>query len=265
MFRCVSVLRPVEDGIPILHKRRRLLLAATLGLSTGPLVAQAPAKLSHIDLVSDEWHDLTRKDGTGLYFDLIRMVYRRVGIESRIRIFPYARTVQIVRDKKADAWVASFMKEKDFPLYPKWHFDQNTQVVVFRKDLAGGFQGLASLRNKRVAWLRDFGLDRYIPEPMKITEVDAIAQALQMLNAGRLDYFVGARSDLEDVVRKEKPDMSKLDTRFAMNLGLFLAFADTPRGALLRDLWDKEMDTLHKAPEFKAIYRKYGYDYPFAS
>lgn len=256
---------PAEAAAGMPSRRRRRLLAA-LGLSTaGALRAQAQPRPTHIDLVSDEWHDLTRKDGTGLYFDLIRAVYGRLGIESRVRIFPYARTVQLVKEKKADAWVASFMKEKDFPLYPKWHFDQNTQVVVFRKDLAGGFQDLSSLRNKRVAWLRDFGLDRYIPEPMKITEVDTIPQALQMVQAGRLDFFMGARSDLDDVLKKDKPDMSKFETRFAMNLGLFLAFADTPRGARLRDLWDQEMETLHKAPEFRAIYRRYGYDYPFPS
>ena len=244
---------------------RRRMVGAVLGVASGAAMAQAPARPVHIDLVSDEWHDLTRKDGTGLYFDLIRAVYRRVGVEPKVRIFPYARTVQLVKEKKADAWVASFLKEKDFPLYPKWHFDQNSQVVVFRKDLAGGFQGLSSLRDKRVAWLRDFGLDRYVPEPMKITEVDAISQALQMVERGRIDYFMGAKSDLEDAVKKDKTDMSKFETRFAMNLGLFLAFADTARGAQLRDMWDKEMEGIHKTPEFKAIYRKYGYEYPFAA
>jgi len=252
--------------------QRRHLLAATLGwaassLACAPATAQtqALAKPQFIDLVSDEWHNLTRKDGTGLYWDLIRMVYQRQGIEMRPRIFPYPRSVQMVREKKADAWVASFLREKDFPLYPKWHFDQNAQMVVYRKDLPAGFRGLMSLRNQRVAWLRDFGLDRYVREPMRITEVDSIPQALQMLDHGRIDYFLGAKSDLEDVVGKNRIDMSRYETRFAMHLGLYLAFADTPRGAQLRDIWDAEMEGLHKAPEFKAVYRRYGFDYPFVS
>lgn len=266
--RMLPPLPPPSPSAPLVvpsGPSRRQVLSAAASLLPAGAFAQAPQRPRHIDLVSDEWHDLTRKDGTGLYFDLIRTVYARQGIETRVRIFPYARTVQLVKEKKADAWVASFLKEKDFPLYPKWHFDQNTQVVVYRKNLPGGFLGLPSLRDRRVAWLRDFGLDRYVGEPMKITEVDAIGQALQMVEHGRIDYFMGAKSDLEDVVKKEKPDMSKFETKFAMNLGLFLAFADTPRGAVLRDLWDKEMEGLHKAPEFKAIYRKYGYEYPFAT
>lgn len=244
---------------------RRAALAGALGLAiAGRAGAQTADKPKQIELVSESWHDLTRKDGSGLYFDLVRMVYERQGVRVRIRIVPYARSVQMVRDKKADAWVASFMQEKDFPIYPKWHFDRNAQVVVYRKDLPAGFADTKSLRNQRVAWLRDFGLDRYIREPMKITEVDTLASGLQMLEHGRIDYLVCAKSDLADAVKSDKINMAPYETKFMLHLGLFLAFADTPRGAQLRDLWDREMESLHKLPEFKAIYQKYGYDYPFS-
>ncbi len=222
---------------------------------------QAPP--AGIDLVSDEWHDLTRKDGSGLYFDLIRMVYGKRGVAVRIKMFPYARTVQMVKEKKADAWVASFLKEKDFPLYPKWHFDQNEQLVVYRKGPEAGFADTASLRNRRVAWLRDFGLDRYIGEPMKITEVDTLRSGFQMLDRKRIDYLIGAKSDLMDEIRKYKVDMSKYEMKFAINLGLFLAFADTARAKALKEMWDQEMETLHKSDAFKAVYKKYGYSYPY--
>jgi len=255
---------PIQVPHPFLVTRRGLL--ATLGAAiTGPAIGQPTPKASNeIYLVSDAWHDLTRRDGSGLYFELIRMVYERQGVKLKTEIFPYARTVQMVREKKADGWVASFLKEKDFPLYPKWHFDQNAQMVVFKKGLPGGFSGLPSLRNKRVGWLRDFGLDRYITEPMKISEVDSIKSAFLMLENDRFDYFVGAKSDLEDGIKKDKINMAPYDMVFAMNLGLYLAFADTERGAGFSKMWDREMETLHKAEAFKAIYKKYGYDYPFS-
>ena len=244
---------------------RRAALAGALSLGIAGLArADTAGKPKQIELVSEAWHDLTRKDGSGLYFDLVRMVYERQGVQVRIRIVPYARSVQMVREKRADAWVASFPQEKDFPLYPKWHFDRSAQVVVYRKNLQSGFADLQSLRNQRVAWMRDFGLDRYIREPMKITEVDALSSGLQMLERGRIDYLVCARSDLADAVKNDKINMAPFETKFMLHLGLFLAFADTPRGAQLRDLWDRKMETLHKASEFKALYRKYGYDYPFA-
>ncbi|MDB5895369.1 MAG: hypothetical protein JWQ88_2900 [Rhodoferax sp.] len=228
-----------------------------------PVPATGPVP-TEIELVSDTWHDLTRRDGTGLYFDLIRMVYERRSVKAKIAIYPYARTVQMVREKKADAWVASFLKEKDFPLYPKWHFDQNTQMVVFKKGLPAGFNGLPSLAHKRVGWLRDYGLERYIHEPMEISNVDGIDRAFLMLDNNRFDYFIGAKSDLEEGIKKHRIDMSAYQMVFALNLGLYLAFADTPKGEQLRAMWDKEMETLHKTDAFKAVYKRYGYPYPFA-
>jgi polar amino acid transport system substrate-binding protein len=224
----------------------------------------APEGLRDILLVSDEWHNLTRKDGTGLYFDLVSAVYARRGIQVHYRLYPYARAVQAVQDKKADGWVASFMHEKNFPLYPKWHFDKNEQTVIYRKDRADvPFAGTASLRNQRVAWLRDFGLDRYIQEPMRITEVDSIGSAFEMLSRQRIDYFVGAKSDISDFIARSKPNMSDYEMKFAMHLGLYVAFAPTERGQKLREIWDAEMEQFHRTDAIKAIYRKYGYAYPF--
>ncbi|WP_326538882.1 substrate-binding periplasmic protein [Pseudorhodoferax sp.] len=218
-----------------------------------------------ISLASDTWHDLTRKDGSGLYFDLIRAVYARAGIQQvRIQIQPYARTVTMVRDKRADAWVASFLGEKDFPLYPKWHFDRNAQMAVYRADAAVPYEGQASLSQRRVAWLRDFGLDRYIQVPMQVTEVDTMASAFGMLDKKRIDFFVGAKSDLADHIRDAKVDMSLYRMAFVVHLGLYLAFANTAKGAALRSIWDEQMEVLHKSRDFLAIYGRYGYETPFS-
>lgn len=247
---------------PLALLSRRTLVSGVAATLAFPALAASPPP-SEIHLVSDAWHGLTRKDGTGLYFDLIRAVYARRQIKLRINIYPYARTVQAVKDKRADAWVASFMNEKDFALYPRWHFDRNVQQVLFRKRPGYTFAGTSDLRGQRVAWLRDFGLDKYIPEPMKVVEVDTIQSAMQMLEAGRIDYFVGAQSDLADDIAARKVDMGGFELAFVMHLGLYLAFADNARGESLRRVWDEEMETFHKADAFKAIYRKAGFDYPY--
>lgn len=243
-----------------LLSRRTLISGVASSLAFVALAAPPP---SDIHLASDTWHGLTRKDGTGLYFDLIRAVYARRQIKLHISIYPYARTVQAVKDKRADAWVASFMNEKAFALYPRWHFDRNVQQALFRKRPGYQFAGTVDLRGQRVAWLRDFGLDKYISEPMKMVEVDTIQSAIQMLEAGRIDYFIGAQSDLADDIQSRKVDMSGFETAFVMHLGLYVAFADSPRGESLRRVWDEEMETFHKSDEFRAIYKKAGFDYPY--
>lgn len=243
--------------------RRAMLSVLPLSVVGVALAQGRTDRPKDISLVSDAWHDLTRKDGTGLYFDLIRAVYARAGVQAGTQILPYARAVSMVRDKRADAWVASFMNEKDFPLYPKWHFDRNAQMAVYRVNSPTPYKDQASLARRKVAWLRDFGLDRYIKVPMQVTEVDAIGSAFGMLDRDRIDFFVGARSDLNDHIRDAKVDMSRYRMDFVMHLGLYLAFADTAKGAALRAIWDREMETLHRDPGFLAIYKQYGYEVPF--
>lgn len=116
-------------------------------------------------------------DGKGLYFDVIRAVYEPIGIEVSLTMVPYARSVSMVEKKLVDGWVASFMDEQPFPLYPKWHFDRNRQIVVTYRESKDQFTGMNSLRGRFVIWLRDFNLDKYIPVPLSFKEIDDIAGA----------------------------------------------------------------------------------------
>ena len=84
-----------------------------------------------------------------------------------------------------------------------------------------------------------------------------------MLERDRIDYFVGAQSDLADDIRTRGVDMSGFELADLMHLGLYLAFADTARGQRLRQVWDEEMETLHQSDAFRAIYKKAGFDHPF--
>lgn len=253
-------------------QKKLLQLCFWFGLASASALAHAQAPspkpgtestISSAIFVTDEWHELTRKDGTGMYFDLVRAVFERQGVKVEFRLLPYARAVQKVKDLEADGWVASFLHEKGFPIYPKYHFDKNEQVILFHKRKADVAVNITSLRNQRVAWLRDFGLDRFIKEPMRVTELDTIESAFQMLERDRIDYFVGAKSDIQDYIRTAKLDMSNFGTAYALHLGLYMAFANNERGKKLSDMWDTEMETFHRSDSIKAIYKKYGYAYPF--
>lgn len=218
---------------------------------------------SVIYLTSDTWHKLTMPDGNGLYFDLIRAVFEPVGIKVSIDIVPYARSVVLVETKKADGWVASFMNEQPFPIYPKWHFDRNRQVAVSLKSTVPPFKDLESLKGKPLIWLRDFNLDKYIPFPVNFEEIDAVSNAFLMLTAKRATYFIGAESDVMSAVKAEKIDVSKFRFDFLMHLELYVAFANTERGKRFKAIWDSRMEKLSKDPKFRAIYTRYGYPIPF--
>lgn len=217
---------------------------------------------SVITLASDNWHSLTMPDGSGLYFDIIRYVFEPAGITVKLVMVPYARSVSMVETKEVDGWVASFMDEQPFPLYPEWHFDQNRQIVVSLKDAKKKFTDMESLRGASVVWLRNFNLDKYIPVPLTFEEIDEITGLFPMLEALRAEFFIGAESDIMSAVESEKIDTSKFRFDFLMNLKLYLAFADTERGRKFKKIWDERMEEVHNDPELHEIYRKYGYPIP---
>lgn len=218
---------------------------------------------NEILLSSDSWHLLTMPDGSGLYFDIIRAVYEPLGIRVKIKIVPYARSVSMVKEKITDGWVASFFNEQPFPLYPKWHFDRNKQIAVSVKNKMKIFHGIESIKNKNVIWLRGFNLDKYIKVPIKFFEIDDISSMFTMLDAGRADYFIGAESDIESVVKNKKIDKSKYKFNFLMYLKLYVAFTNNDKGKYFREVWDRQMEKLHNDPIFRNIYLKYNYPVPF--
>ncbi len=51
-------------------------------------------------------------------FNLARAVFEPTGIKVKTKIVPYARSVFLVENTQADAWVGSFLDEQLSPLYP---------------------------------------------------------------------------------------------------------------------------------------------------
>ena len=86
-----------------------------------------------IFIVSESWEDLTNKDGSGLYFDLARMIYEPTGVSVKIKIYPYNRSSMMVEKKRADVWLGSYIDEEDYAIYPKYYFDHDIVTAMYKK------------------------------------------------------------------------------------------------------------------------------------
>ncbi|HOV15660.1 MAG TPA: hypothetical protein PK771_15335, partial [Spirochaetota bacterium] len=62
-------------------------------------------------IVTDEWEGTTNKDGTGLYFDIIREVFKEDGYTFNIKFYPYARSVYLLERKEADLVIGPYKDE----------------------------------------------------------------------------------------------------------------------------------------------------------
>lgn len=233
------------------------------------LLVQLPASAladKTVVLASEEWEAATNADGSGFYWDLMRLVFEPAGYTVKNKTVPYARSVKMVENGSADAWVGSYIDEEDFAVYPEVAFDAD---VVSAAVLAGGefdpARGQSSLAGKNVGWVRGYGYDDYLEVPVEVNELNDRETGFKMLVKGRIDALLDARAELENTLATGVVDASRVEIHELLELKLYSAFADTDRGRELKRLWDARMRELHSGGELREFYDDAGYTefYPF--
>ena len=215
---------------------------------------QAPKE---IFIVTESWEDLTNGDGSGLYFDLIRMIYEPAGISVKIKIYPYNRSSMMVEKKLADAWLGSYIDEEDYAIYPKYYFDHDIVTAMYKKKKFPNFEGLNSLKDKNVCWVRGYDYDEYINIPIKKHERNDRKSILQSLEKDRFDIFLDAKFDMTDAIEKFKFDTLEYGFNEIFKFKLYPAFRDDERGKLFRDIWDKNFKVILDDGSLKKLYIKH--------
>lgn len=222
------------------------------------------AKVDKIVVASEEWEGATNKDGTGLYWDIIKEVFQSEGVEVVFQIYPYERAVHMVETGEADAWCGSYADEEEFAIYPKYHFDYDLVTALFLKKYEADWKGEESLKGKNVGWIRGYDYDQYLKVEMKSRELSNRSSALKLIAKERMDYFLDAQVEIESALAKNLIDKSLITTKELLKLKLFLAFIKSPKGKELIKIWDRKIEEMIKSGRLKKIYAKHDYaDYPF--
>lgn len=226
-----------------------------------PLGMNAAEKITEIHLISEEWEGATNEDGTGLYWDLFRLIYEPVGIQVHVGTFPYIRTVRLIQAQQADAQVGSYNGEIEGVLYPRYHFDVDRVVAVFLKEKPVEWEGEQTLNGKLVGWIRGYDYDQYLESVVQKYEVNNRASGLKMLLYDRLDFFLDALTDVEDELNKEylKDHAEKFRIERTLNLKLYLAFANNERGKTLMNIFDERMEFLLATGQIEQLFETSGY------
>ena len=234
-------------------------IATLAALLTAPAYAADTIRIS-----SEYWADATNRDGSGLYWDIVRAVYEPAGIDVERRIVPYARSIrEVMATGKADAWVASYMDEVDGALYPEWHFDADYVAAVYDPERVSEVNGESSLRGRRVAWMRGYAYDDYLSVPVDETLVDDREGGLRMVEEGRIAFFIDAQVEV-DAALEATGLGDVLDSATVLQLPLYLGFDDTDRGRELRAIWDRRFPQLLKDGTISRLYRKWDWGvWPF--
>ncbi|WP_342654376.1 transporter substrate-binding domain-containing protein [Pseudomonas sp. F3-2] len=243
-----------------------LLLGLSL-LATGLCVAAEPGssdlpteKPDDIVLVSEQWNAYTEADGTGLGWDLMREVFEPAGVKVQSRIEPYTRAVGLVQRGEADAWVGAYENEVEGTLYPKWHYDTDE---IYALGLASHpAPTLQNLGSYRLAWVRGYEFQHYLPNVVHFNEVARRDHILSMLEHGRADLYIDAKPEVDFILGQTKAPQS-YRTTYLTAIPLYLSFADNARGRALRDVFDERMAHLVRSGRLKPIFARWKQPYPF--
>ncbi len=228
------------------------------------LIAQAEdAPITTINLITSEWPGYTNKDGTGLYFDLIKAVYEPEGIQMKFELVPWKRAQALVK-KTADAIVGETMLPDEDYLYPQWPIDIEEVTVIFKKGADVKWNGESTLENKTVSWIRGYDFQMYLHVKLNMLEVDNLQSGLLMLDAGRIDFLI----DYEDFIMEEvenirntvKPDFALEQYQMeSLRLGakVYVAFVNSSRGKRLVEIFDRRMAQLYESGALDAMYKSF--------
>ncbi len=214
-----------------------------------------------VRIAAESWPQHTNADGHGLAWDIFREVYEPAGVQLQIHSVPYTRSIGLVQRGEADAWVGSYRNEiADRVIYPRWHYDADNVVALGLASTPA--PTLESIGSFRLAWVRGYEYQRYLPNLHQYREVLRRSGILGMLDQGRTDFYLDAQDEVTFILRD-----ARVPSRYRVypltELPLYLGFGDNPRGRALADLFDKRMDMLVADGSLRPIFQRWKQPYPF--
>lgn len=238
----------------------------TLLLAMAFTVPAAGEDIRTIRIVTPSWEGQTGKDGTGLFFDIVRSVYEPVGIKMRYEFVPWKRAEKMLSSKEADAMLDVHRQNVgDEMLMPKYPMVVDYVVAVFKKGRFG-WKGPESLSGKNAIWLRGYDLHKN-PNMKGVNfgkreEVDEYRQAWGMLERDRTDVYLEVLVDVQAYISKNKIDMAPYQTETLWGEKGYMAFSKSEKSEKLIRIYDKRIIELFKSGKLKALFEKWG-SYPF--
>jgi hypothetical protein len=239
---------------------RRYWISLFALLACCTVQANAPMP-EQVRIASEVWERHTHADGTGLAWDIMRLVFEPVGVKLQIQSVPYTRSIGLVQRGEADAWVGSYLNEVDDGVfYPRLPYDADRIAALALTDTP--LPSLATIGEFRLVWIRGYEYQRYLPGLRQYREVQRRSGILGMLDLGHADFYIDALTEVEDLLATTSAPERYRSTILAA-LPLYLGFADNPRGRALAELYDRRMELLLAEDRLRELFTRWQQPYPF--
>lgn len=229
-----------------------------------PPIALPNDDYQHLKVVSEQLPDLSSRYSYGLYIDILKTIFEPKGIKVEVVKAPYARGVDMVRRQQVDALLGASRGEVDRVIFPQWHYSAHIISIIFKKERLAQWLGQDSMLGKRVGWIRKYDYDRYLYVPVNRVEHTKRRSMLLMLALDRLDFVMDNEINLRYELNRESAYyesrnlfMEDYQIQEVMRLKLYLAFANTKKGASFARIFDESFAQLLASGQLKRLYDKW--------
>ncbi|MDF1879975.1 transporter substrate-binding domain-containing protein [Sulfurimonas sp. MAG313] len=207
-----------------------------------------------IIIASESWKGATNRDGSGLYWKVLEKVYLPLGYTIIKKHKNYEASKAMVHSNNADIYLGAYKNENSFANYPKYYFDQDIVLVVYRSDSIEKWEGQKSLNGMTVGWIRGYDYNKYLDTNIQVKESNNRSNGLKQLKSQRLDAFLDDRRKLKPYLKRAKLSPTLFKQKIIFQLKFYPAFTQTPKGRKLMKIWDERMKILIKTEDFKRLY-----------
>jgi len=247
------------DHVPLKAFTRIVCISFVLFFCSFPISAISGNTPTEIIMASEEWTNATNRDGTGLYWDILRAVYEPVGIKTKFIIQSYNGSVKLVKKNRVDAAVGIYPDLIKGALFSQYPIVKEYVLVLFKKNKLNQWNGQESLQNKKVAWIQGYSYDDYLEVPVTKIEFSNRENILRQLNSDQLDFFMDTRNDMESVLNKGILTVSQYSVETVLELDRYLVFADNHKGKKLKKIFDHRFPVLVKSGEIERLIVKWNW------
>ena len=215
--------------------------------------------IKSISVVAPEWEGYTHKDGSGLYWDILRAIYEPSGIKVKTRIVPWNRALKMVSKYRTyNAIIGEYRDSEENVIFPSFPIDVEHLSLLSKKSYNHPWDGLHSLTNKRVGWIKGFELIVESKRDFKLKEFRDIEEGIKMLNAGKIDFII----DISDEVMMASQTFKLSKEEYSINefpviKDIYTAFSDDNLSRALIEIYNQRIPKLVASGELAAIYEKW--------
>lgn len=233
-----------------------ILLLAIFPIIPSAFAGNTPTE---IIMASEAWSNATNRDGTGLYWDILRAVYEPIGIKTKFIIRTYNGSVNLVKKNRVDAAVGIYPDQVQGGLFSQYPFIKDHVLVLFKQSRVTQWDGQDSLRHRAVAWIKGYCYDQFLEVPVKKKEFNRRETILRQLDSDHIDFFLDTRNNMESVLNRGIVEVSGYKVETVLALDRYLVFVNNRKGKKLKIIFDRRFPHLVKSGEIDRLFAKWNW------